>query len=430
MDGGLAGWLAVLGSFVAHVQCLGTMYTFTLFILPYQRDFNLSAGAASVPGSLATGIMLASGPVVGRAVDRCGSRSTLFVLALVHITGMWVVSAAYSHSILLLGHVLAGFGMSVAPASIATVQQHFDKRRASATGVALAGSGAGQFVLSQLISARMHANGPEGSDSGASADWRAASQALCITALLLLLPATLLLRTRTTAATPPADTSKFNDEEARIQRNTLRSVGCDKSVLCVFGCVLAGSFGMYVPFVYLGPFLSSAQVGLSERDSAWLVSSLGLFNITGRVVLGVAADRIGRLRTLRLSLTIMLASTVAYPLCSSWLSSLLLIVVPYGTFSGSFIAMPPALIAMHVMPRLPEALGTLLGFNWLAMSIGSTFGPPLAGLFVDGTSFGWHAVMGCATVSLAAALFALWLTPSQHAREAARRDPHQETHAP
>ena len=57
--------------------------------------------------------------------------------------------------------------------------------------------------------------------------------------------------------------------------------------------------------------------------------------------------------------------------------------------------------------------GTLLGFNWLAMSIGSTFGPPLAGLFVDGTSFGWHAVMGCATVSLAAAMFALWLTPPQ-----------------
>jgi predicted MFS family arabinose efflux permease len=126
---------------------------------------------------------------------------------------------------------------------------------------------------------------------------------------------------------------------------------------------------MYVPFVFLGPFLSSAQVGLSERDSAWLVSSLGLFNIAGRVVLGVAADRIGRLRTVRLSLAIMLATTVAYPLCGSWLSSLLLVVVPYGTFSGSFIAMPPALNAMHVVPRLPEALirslGPAAGRGWV-----------------------------------------------------------------
>lgn len=96
------------------------------------------------------------------------------------------------------------------------MQQHVDKRRASATGVALAGSGAGQFVLSQLIAARMHASTPESSGSGASADWRVASQALCVTALVLLLPAALLLRARATAAASPAavDTSTVGNGQA------------------------------------------------------------------------------------------------------------------------------------------------------------------------------------------------------------------------
>ena len=37
-------------------------------------------------------------------------------------------------------HLLAGLGMAVAPASVATVQQHFDRLRALASGLALAGS--------------------------------------------------------------------------------------------------------------------------------------------------------------------------------------------------------------------------------------------------------------------------------------------------
>jgi hypothetical protein len=33
LDTGLVAWLVVAASFIAHVHCLGTMYTFTLFVL-------------------------------------------------------------------------------------------------------------------------------------------------------------------------------------------------------------------------------------------------------------------------------------------------------------------------------------------------------------------------------------------------------------
>ena len=267
LDGGLAAWLVVAASFVVHIQCLGTMYTFTLFIVPYQREFGLSAGAAALPGSIATGIMLASGPLVGRFVDRCGSRSSLFALGLLHVGGMFAVSVARSHAVLVLAHVVAGLGMAVAPASIATVQQWFDTRRAMATGLALAGSGAGQFVLSQLIAARMkrpqEGEGDGEEEAEAASDWRAAAQALTLTAILLLLPSSLLLRSRVTILPPqqqppPPPQSKgqaagdgSGKESARdavatpaAATVTMGSLMRDRPVLCVFGCVLTGSFGM------------------------------------------------------------------------------------------------------------------------------------------------------------------------------------------
>ena len=100
LDRGWTAWLVVLASFTAHIQCLGSMYTFTLFVLPYREQFGLSAAAAALPGSLATGVMLASGPAVGRLVERCGSRSTLFVLACANVLGLYIVSVADTHAAL------------------------------------------------------------------------------------------------------------------------------------------------------------------------------------------------------------------------------------------------------------------------------------------------------------------------------------------
>jgi MFS family permease len=256
LDGGRVAWLVVLASFVAHIQCLGTMYTFTLFVLPFQATFGLSAAAAALPGSVATGAMLASGPIVGKIVDRYGSRSSSFVLALMNVCGMYWVSVAQSHASLVLAHLLTGLGMAMAPTSVGTVQQHFDKKRAFATGVALAGSGGGQFILAQLISARMRAEG----DSPDA--WRSAAQALTVTGAVLLVPSSLLLRARKVpdSGTPDGKPSAPGVPAPTAVAHSVSSLVHSRSVGCVLACVFTGSFGMYVPFAFLAPFLESIGV--------------------------------------------------------------------------------------------------------------------------------------------------------------------------
>ena len=315
------------------------------------------------------------------------------------------------------GHLLAGLGMAVAPASVATVQQHFDSLRALASGLALAGSGAGQFVLAQLIGATM----PDGSSSGVgdSESWRDAAQALCVTGAVLLLPSSLLLQARRLPKGPDAPTAGGN----------AMALARQPALACVFGATGLGSFGMYVPFIFLGPFLEEC-VALSSSETSWIVSAMGLCNIAGRVALGAAADRLGRRKILKASLLVMVASTIIYPFCSSSLSVWLLVVLPIGLFSGSFIAMPPALIAEYVLPRQPDALPTMIGCNWLALSVGAVFGPPLAGLLLaDGDRQGWHLLLGCATVSLALALLLLCCAPETAEPEPKGAQTTREEHA-
>lgn len=72
----------------------------------------------------------------------------------------------------------------------------------------------------------------------------------------------------------------------------------------------------------------------------------------------------------------------------------------------------------------PHALGTLVGLNWLALSVGTSAGPPLAGLLLDATQTwavgSWHLVLYCAAASLAVSLAILtlcWPTDFAHEQE-------------
>ena len=56
-------------------------------------------------------------------------------------------------------------------------------------------------------------------------------------------------------------------------------------------------------------------------------------NIFGRVSLGLIADKLGRVDVLRWSLVVMIASTVLYPFCRSFIVAVLFIVLPYGAVS-------------------------------------------------------------------------------------------------
>jgi MFS family permease len=184
------GWIVALASFLAHVQCLGTLYTFTLYVLPYQREFGMSAASAALPSSLATGLMLVCSPFIGLSIDRFDPRGVFFTLALCQSGGLLLVSLAETPLLLVAAHVPMGVGMALAPATVTSCLQWFDKKRALATGIGLSGSGMGQFVLAQVIRSLVRSDGGENN----LRSWRLAMRAQAMLGLVLLVPCALALR--------------------------------------------------------------------------------------------------------------------------------------------------------------------------------------------------------------------------------------------
>ena len=420
-------WVPVAVSFLTHVQCLGTVSTFTLYLESYASDFRVSLGVAALPGSLSVGMMLACGPFVGSLMDKLGPQPVCLGLALCHGVGLLLISACETPLLLVAAHALSGIGMSMAPASIGIIQQWFSKRRAMATGLGIAGSGVGQFLFAQIIRALISADG--GLENVRS--WRFAMRWQSAICLGLLIPCAVALRSPRLAAANEAASSSGTAQMGSA--GSVKSGGGrallpvrllmqSRSMLSILSAVAAGSIAYMVPFVYLGPFMRE-EVGLSLEDTSWAISLMGIANISGRVGMGWLADQVGRIQILRASLFVMICAALAFPHCATFASLVVCVIVPYGFVSGSFIAMPPSLIAARMGPEAPQALGAIVGSNWLAQSLGQAGGPPMAGLLLEASGGSWIVVMACVSVSFGVSLLLLscaWPLDEKHQAEMAR----------
>ncbi|XP_055353721.1 monocarboxylate transporter 2-like [Paramacrobiotus metropolitanus] len=150
-DGGY-GWVILVASFAINVIVDGIVFSFGMLLNPLIEQFSQEA-VVPWAGSLQSGCYLLAGPVVSGLCNKYGAR-------LVSVVGSFIVAAAMATSafaselwqfIVLYGLVSGiGFGFVYLPA-IVIVGVYFDKRRAFATGLAVAGSGIGGFMFPPII---------------------------------------------------------------------------------------------------------------------------------------------------------------------------------------------------------------------------------------------------------------------------------------
>ncbi|KAM3725687.1 Monocarboxylate transporter [Dirofilaria immitis] len=150
-DGGY-GWVIVFAAFMSNFVVDGIANSFGAFMSIYQNYFNASKALVSLIGSLLIGCYLLIGPIAGGLVNKYGAR-------MVVITGSFIAGLSFLVSIVCSNIYMfmifygflggAGFGLIYLP-SIVTVGYYFEKKRSIATGIAVAGSGVGTFVLPPL----------------------------------------------------------------------------------------------------------------------------------------------------------------------------------------------------------------------------------------------------------------------------------------
>ncbi|KAH9504478.1 hypothetical protein Btru_062880 [Bulinus truncatus] len=150
-DGGW-GWVIVGASVICNLIVDGIGYSFGVFLSEFVEAFKEPKSKVSLVGSLLCGTYLFAGPIVSAMTNKFGCRAVVIAGSLVATVGF--ILATFSTGVIMLiitYGIIGGFGLGMIylPA-IVSVGYYFEKKRAFATGLAVAGSGLGTFIFPPL----------------------------------------------------------------------------------------------------------------------------------------------------------------------------------------------------------------------------------------------------------------------------------------
>lgn len=151
----------------------------------------------------------------------------------------------------------------------------------------------------------------------------------------------------------------------------------------------------FVPVFYV-PFFSTEALHTSTDLSIYVVAVLNTGSAFGRIGSALLTCYVG-------PSCILLTSVVAPAvLLFGWIgihsvASFIVFCVLFGIFSGVLISANPLIIAHPVVSPTTSVIGTRMGMQWFATSIGVLVGPPIAGL-IEGHG-GSNGFLGLQTFS-------------------------------
>lgn len=351
-------------------------------------DLSISSAEFGLFMSAIFGAQLLSALPSGAITDRFGVGWTLFVSLVLMSIGTTVFALASGFEVALTAAFLIGFGYSfVNPATAKGVVYWFPAEwRGTAMGLKQLGVPLGGVL------------GAGGGILAAYIDWRAV---LWMAAGLTLVTAVSWLRF---ARRPLSD-----GKAVSTAISNLRTVMANQrmNVICV-SCVMFNA-GQSSLFAYTALFLRDAAMA-SQPIAAAGVAAAQTASAIGRVGFSYVSDTLFRGRRKSVVLSIVLGGAiscgVAYFVNPAWPHWALILL---ALFMGGTIAAYAALILAMTAETVPSALvGSAIGYNSLAWSLGGMVGPPAFGFILDQTNghygAGWAAV---GVVMLAGAVF-MW----------------------
>ena len=315
VDGGFA-WLIVLQAFIVSVLVDGSNYSFGVYFTYYISTFNQSSATIAWIGSIASGVCAAGGIISGYLCDKYGNRIVMIIGAVLISFGFFMASLSTEVWQLFFSQGLCcGIGYSLAyNAGVSVVGQWFDKKRGLALGLAMSGSGLGQFIMVNFTSSLLNSKG-----------WRGTLQYTSLIEILGLAFCAVIVRKLYATSTVATKTTKDNNLTMLKQAKMLFK---DRHFFYLyFGYLIAGMtyilyytiyalytlytilllcctiiilrdlfiavFGYCMPFVHLPNY--ALQHGLSVDQSNLILSMIGIASAGGRISLGFVADRVGKL---------------------------------------------------------------------------------------------------------------------------------------
>src|SRR6516162_11283937 len=353
------GPLVVAAVFCLVFLVMGAAFSFSTFAGELERDLEAGSGAVSFIFGCAMALLYAGGLFSGPLADRIGTHRVAGAGAL--LAGGSLVAAGAVGRVWEADITLGlGFGLGLAicyTPAVAAVQPWFDRNRGVASGIALSGTGFGTLLMPLL--ARWLIN-----DEG----WRGALIIMGLGVGCFGFAASNWIR-------PPSDLPR--PSSWRWSRSSLRKLACEPSFRRLYVAGFLSSLVLLVPIVHMVPH--AIRGGVAPSDATWLISILGFGSLAGRLMLGHAADRLGRQRTLG-ALHVALGTLFLAWTIKEGFVALAFFAFAYGVCYGATIALRPAVIADHFGG---PNLAAVTGLHYTSSVLGPLVGPAAFGYSVD-----------------------------------------------
>ncbi|MBS0538408.1 MAG: MFS transporter [Proteobacteria bacterium] len=404
-----AGWWVVAGAFLCMLTGFAMVYSFAAFFSPLEHEFGAQRGETSLVFSIAAFLYFSIGAVAGTIADRIGPRPVVIGGLLLVAAGLVVAARADSLIEIYVGYgigVGVGVGLSYVP-SIVAVQHWFHRRRGTASGLAVAGIGVGTLIGAPLAHELI-----------ARIGWRPTYLVLAaLTALGAIVSGALVRRgPEHYGLGPDGDPPLAPATAGRMPGLTLREAAGTWPFWAIYGGALLLSFGLFVPFVHIVPYVRDA--GLGEGFGVLLIMLLGVGSTVGRFLFASLTHWLGRRRSFA---TMYVGAGLMMIVWSQSTSrpALVAFALLFGAFYGGFVAIAPSLAADYFGAR---ALGSVIGTLYSGVGIGALFGSPVAGFAYD--FFGSYSGAILAGAALCFVSFVMTMAVPEPARWlAARRSP-------
>ena len=410
MRSNVSGWFIVAVCFLALSVVYSARSLLGLTMPLWEQELGWSRSFISSGGAVALVVMAVAAPVAGNLIDRLGPRRPILwgLVTVAVAMGLTATARAEWEFILYFG-ILGGIGFGVvAIHEVSTiVALEFPVRAGLPTGVATAGSTAGQLLIIPLLAIVLTAIG-----------WRVSYAVLGVASIFLI--ALLLYLVRPDAESLAARAKVTRDVPQQPPEplpERLGALATSRVFHALFwSFVICGFTTTGIIELHLLPY--AAACGFPPLTGATAYGVLAAFNMIGMVMAGYLADRVHR--------PILLASIYFFRGLSFILlfyivgntPMLFIFAVMFGVFDYSTVPITASLVASHIGLRVMGlSMGILMAGHSLGAAVAAFLGGYLFDLFA---SYDWVWIL--AIVTAVSAAFICLTIPERRgpvAREAA-----------
>jgi MFS family permease len=385
-------WIIVGVGALMTCVAIGAMFSLAVFLGPMSASTGWGRATISTAMTLDFLVMGFAGFAWGTASDRFGPRIVVLSGAILLGAGLLVASRAITP----LGFQL-GFGVLVGVAAgaffapmIATVTAWFDTQRALAVSLVSAGVGVAPMTVSPFAAWLI-----------SHYDWRTAMATIGVFAWILLIPAALLVR-----RAPPIESPTTSAE-------TVGSGPSLKAALVSPQFLVLGMTFFFCCAAHSGPIFHvvsyAISCGVPTMAAVSIYSLEGLSGLGGRMLLGLAADRLSVKPVLICGLLVQSLAIMGY-LFASRLNEFYLLSLVFGAAYGGVMPLYAVLARDYFEQRL---MGSVFGAATMLSSLGMALGPLVGGWVFDTYhDYRWLYIGSFVLALGAAAIAVAFPTPS------------------